>query len=90
MSRLSQTKPRFDDSRSRSSVGIEIGQVGGQKLDRLVDVDQPARFGVERGHAHVGRQHLAVAVENVRTRRRDGVAGTDAMRGAAVGDDART
>ncbi len=65
--------------------GVEIGQIGGQKFDRFVDVDQPARFGVERGHAHVGRQDFAAAVENVGARRRDGVAGRTVARGAAVG-----
>ena len=54
--------------------GVEIGQVGGQQFGRLVDVDQAARLGVERRHAHVGRQHLAVAVENVGARGGDGVA----------------
>ena len=27
--------------------GIEIGQIGGQELRRLIDVDQTARLGVE-------------------------------------------
>ena len=90
MSRLSQTKPRLEDNRSRNSVGIEIRQVGGQEFDRLIDVDQPARFAVERRHAHVGRQHFAVAVEDIGTRRGDRVAADDAMRGAAVGREPKT
>ena len=69
-------------------VGIEIGQIGGEQLDCFVHVDQPARLGIKRGHAHVGRQHFAVAVENVRARSGDGVAAADPMGAAALGDDA--
>ena len=66
--------------------GVEIGQVCGEQFDRLVDVDEAARLGVERRHAHVGRQHFAVAVEDVGPRGGDGVAGNHAMGDAAVGD----
>ena len=67
--------------------GVEIGQVCGEELDRFVHIDQPPRFGVERGHAHVGGQNFAVAVEDVGTRRRDRIAGDDAVRRTAVGYD---
>ena len=67
---------------------VEIGQIGSEEFDRFVDVDQPARLGIERGHAHVGSQNFAVAIENVRTRRRDGVAAADAMHRPAVRRDA--
>ena len=66
---------------------VEIGQVGGEQFGRLVDVDEPARLGIERRHAHIGRQHFAVAIEDVGPRGGDGVAGNDAMRGVAVGSD---
>ena len=66
-------------------LGVDIGQVGGQELGCLVDVDQPARLGIERGHAHVGRQDLAVAIQDVGTRGRDGVAGDHALHGMLVG-----
>ena len=65
--------------------GVEVGQVGGQELHGFIDIDQMARFGVERGHAHVGRQDFAVAVENIRPRRRNRVAAHGAMRITAVG-----
>ncbi len=68
-------------------LGVEIGQVGGQKLDRLVDVDQPARFGIERRHPHVGRQDLAIAVEDVGSRRGHGIARHHAMGRVLVGLD---
>ena len=66
-------------------LGVEIGQVRGEQFGRFVDVDEPARFGVERRHAHVGRQNFAVAIENVGARGGDGVAGDDAMNGVLVG-----
>jgi hypothetical protein len=67
--------------------GINIGQVRGEQFDRLVDIDEPARFAVKRRHADVGCQNLAAPIEDVRTRRRDRVAGNDAVHGAAVGYD---
>ena len=75
MSRLSQTKPRLEDEPLAQFGGVEIGQDGGEELDRLVDVDHAARLGIERRHAHVGREHFAVAVEDVGTRGRNGVVG---------------
>ena len=66
--------------------GIDIGQVGGEQFDGFIDVDQPARLAIERRHAHIGRQHFAIAVEDIGTRRGDRIA-ADAVRGAAVGDD---
>ncbi len=60
--------------------GIEIGQHRGEQLDRLVDLDQFARLGKQRGRLDVGRQDLAVAIEDVRPCGRDRV-----LRGAAPG-----
>ena len=65
-------------------LGVDIGQVRGEEFGRFVDVDEPARLGVERGYAHVGRQDLAVAVEDVRTRGGDRVAGHEAMYGVLL------
>ena len=67
--------------------GVEIGQFGGEQLDRLVDIDDVTRLAVERGHAHVGGQHFAAAVEDVGTRRGNRVAGGAVPRRPAVGDD---
>ena len=50
---------------------VEIRQHGGEELDRLVLVDDVARLGEDRDHLDVGRQHLAVAVDDVGPRRRD-------------------
>ena len=50
---------------------VEVGQHGGEQLDRLVLVDDVARLGEDRDHLDVGRQHLAVAVDDVGPRRRD-------------------
>ena len=58
---------------------IEIGQGRGQQLDRLVHIDDLARLGEQRRRAHVGREDLAVAVENVGPRGRDRI-----MRGRAL------
>ena len=73
ISRLSQTKPRARAEPVAHFGGVEIGQHGGQQLDRLVDVDDPARLGEQRRRAHVGREDLAVAIEDVGTRGRDRV-----------------
>jgi hypothetical protein len=51
---------------------------------RLVDIDQPFRLAEQRGGLHVGRQHLAVAVEDVGPRGRDRVARAAAPRRMAV------
>jgi hypothetical protein len=51
-----------------------------KELDRFVDVDDAPRLGEQRGGFHVGRQDLAVAVENVRPGGGDCVLG-----GAAAG-----
>src|SRR3974390_1275638 len=52
---------------------VEIWQGGGEQFDRLVRIDQLARFGEQRGRFDVGRENLAVAVENVRPRGGDRV-----------------
>ena len=50
---------------------VEIGQHRRQLLDRLVGVDDAARLGKQRGRLDVGRQHLAVAVDDIGPRRGD-------------------
>ena len=45
--------------------GVGIGHDRGEQFGCLVDVDDAVRLGEQRGHAHVGRQHLAVAIEDV-------------------------
>jgi hypothetical protein len=80
ISRLSQTKPRFDDRRSRVSLVHR-----GQKFLRLVDVDQLARFGEQRRRLDVGGENQAVAVEDVRPRGGDGVLADAAPRAVTVG-----
>ena len=84
ISRLSQTKPRLLPSRSRSSVASRSGITAVRQLDRLVDVDDAARLGEQRRRLHVGREDLAVAVENVGARGRDRVAGAAAPGRVAV------
>ena len=44
---------------------VEIGQRAGQKLDRLVDVDDAARLAEQRRRLDVGRENQPVAVEDV-------------------------
>src|SRR6202012_2133081 len=44
---------------------IEVGQRPGQELDRLVLVDDAPRLGKQAGRLDVGRQDLAVAVDDV-------------------------
>ena len=60
-------------------LGVQIGQRGGEPLDGVVDVDQLARLGKQRGRLHVGSDNRVVAVEDVGPRGgkrvlRDGVA----------------
>ena len=84
ISRLSQTKPRFDDEPVAQIGVIEIGDDGGEQFARLVRIDNAARFGEQRRRHHVARQHFAVAIENVGPRGRHGVARDAAMRGLGV------
>ncbi len=53
--------------------GVHVRHDRGQKLRRLVDIDDALRLRKQRRRAHVGRQHLAVAVEDVGPRGRDRV-----------------
>src|SRR5204862_7064852 len=53
--------------------GVEIRQRRGQKLDRLVLVDDPARLAEQAGRLDVGGEHLAVAIDDIRPRGRDRV-----------------
>ena len=69
--------------------GVEVGQHRGQQFDRLVDVDELARLGEQRRRLDVGREDLAVAVEDVGPRGRDRVladAAAAAMAVATVGE----
>ena len=70
ISRLSQTKRRFEAEPLAQLGGVEIGHDRGEQLGRLVDVDDAVRLAEQRGHAHVGRQDFAVAVEDVGPRGR--------------------
>ncbi len=70
MPRLTHTKPLREPEPVRSSLRVDVGQHGGQQLDRLVLVDDAARFGEDRHGLDVGRHDLAVAVEDVRPRAR--------------------
>ena len=54
-------------------LGVEIGQCGGELLLGVVDVDELARLGIERGRLDVGGEDGAVAVENVGPRGGDRV-----------------
>ena len=50
--------------------GIDVGHDRGEQFGCFVDVDDPLRLAEQRGHAHVGRQDFAVAVEDVGPRGR--------------------
>ncbi len=64
--RFSQTKARLGwVSLCPQPFGLEIGHRGGEQFHRLVDVDDLARIGIERGNRDVGRQHHAVAVDDI-------------------------
>ena len=67
--------------------GVEIRQRGREKLDRLVLVDDPARFAEQAGRLDVGGEYLAVAVDDVGPRGSDGVLCGGAARGVIVGAD---
>jgi len=53
--------------------GVEIRQCRGQKLDRFVLVDDPARLAEQAGRLDVGGEHLAIAVDDIRPGGCDGV-----------------
>ena len=86
ISRLSQTKPRFDDEPLAHFGGVEIGQHRGEQFDRLVHVDELARLGEQRRRLHVGGEDLAVAVEDIGPRGRDRVLRDAAAAAVAVAD----
>ena len=44
---------------------VDVGKHRRQLLDRLVGIDDAARFGKQRRRLDVGRQHFAVAVDDV-------------------------
>ena len=48
---------------------VDIGKHRRQLLDRLVGIDDAARLGKQRRRLDVGRQHFAVAVDDVGPRR---------------------
>ena len=56
-------------------LGVDVGQHGGDQLDRLVLVDDAARLGEHRHRLDVGRQNLAVAVEQIGPRAGDRLVG---------------
>ena len=75
ISRLSQTKPRFDDSRSRTSLASRSGStaVSSSTASSTSMISRGSRE--QRGRLHVGGEDLAVAVEDVGPRGRDRVCG---------------
>ena len=92
ISRLSQTKPFFDDEPVARFLAVEIGHHRGEQFLRLVDVDQLARLGEQRRRLHVGGEDLAVAVEDVGPRGGDRVladAAAGAVAVAVLGEHAR-
>ncbi len=54
--------------------GVEIGEDLDELGDLALNVEDAARLGIERGPLHVGRQDLAVAVDDLGARGRDRVA----------------
>ena len=76
------------ESSCRSATAVEIGKDGGEELGRLVGVDHIARLGEERGGADVGRQRLAVAVDDVGASLRGGADEASAVLLVAVRADA--
>ena len=87
ISRFSQTKPFFDDSRSRTSPVSRSGKRRGQKLDRLVLVDDAARLAEQARRLDVGREDFAVAVDDIRPRGGDRVLRGGAARAVTIGAD---
>ena len=87
ISRFSQTKPFFAGQPVAHFAGVEIRQRRGQKLDRLVLVDDPARLAEQARRLDVGGEHLAVAVDDIRPRGCDGVLRRGAARAMAVAAD---
>ena len=73
ISRLSQTKRRLEPSRSRSSGASRSGSTAVSSSTASSTSMIRLRLGEQRGRAHVGRQDLAVAVEDVGPRGRDRV-----------------
>ena len=61
-------------------LGVDVGQHGGDQLDRLVLVDDAARLGEHRQRPDVGGENFAVAIEKVRARARGGLVGRDLQR----------
>ena len=58
-------------------LGVDVGQNGGDQLDRLVLVDDAARLGEHRHGLDVGGEDLAVAVEQIGPRARGRLVGRD-------------
>ena len=69
--------------------GVEIRQRRGQKLDRLVLVDDAARLAEQARRLDVGGQHLAVAVDDIGPCGRDRILRRGAARAVAVGADGK-
>ena len=64
---------------------VELGHRRGEQLGRLVDVDDAMGLAEQRRRAHIGREDLAVAVEQVGSRGRDRIVPGDAPSGMGVG-----
>ena len=63
----------------------EVGHHRDQQLARFVRIDDPAWRGKQRRRHDVGRQHLAVTIQNVGTRGGDSVGVDGAPRDVAFG-----
>ena len=70
-------------------LGVDIGQNGGDQLDRLVFVDDAARLGEHGQGSDVGGQNLAVAIEKIRARARRGLVDRDLQRLRRLAGDAQ-
>jgi hypothetical protein len=67
--------------------GVEIGHRRGQKLDRLVLIDDAPRFAEQARRLNVGGEYLAVTVDDVRPRGRHRVLQSRAGLSMAIGAD---
>src|SRR5262249_43034482 len=71
-----QSLARFD--------GVEVGQRRGQEFDRLVLVDDPARFAKQTRRLDVGCKNFAVTIDDIRPRGRNRVLAAASPRAVAV------
>lgn len=66
---------------------VEVGHGGGQKLDRLVLVDDAARLAEQARRLDVGREDRTIAIDDVGPRGRDHLLRRGAARAVRVGAD---